>query len=58
MSKLALRTLIGHVNTWLPAPLVEYPYGYVSDGEAAATFARWRKAVRDSVPRWPIRRSG
>ena len=58
MSKLALRTLIGHVNTWLPAPLVEYPYAYVSDSEAAAIFAGWRKAVRDSVPRWPIRRSG
>jgi hypothetical protein len=48
----ALRALLLQINTWLTTPLVESPYAYVSDDEKMATFANWRKAVRDSVPRW------
>jgi len=48
----ALKSLILRINGWLPAPLVEGPYAYVADGEKKTTFAEWRKAVRDSIPRW------
>jgi hypothetical protein len=48
----ALQTLIHEINMWLPTPLVVDPYRYVSDDEKAATFAKWRKSVRNSVPLW------
>jgi hypothetical protein len=48
----ALQALMLHINTWLATPLVESPYAYVSDDEKTATFATWRKAVRDSVQLW------
>ena len=48
----ALRALIHRINAWLPAPLVESPYGSLADDEKKAVFAQWRKAVRESVPRW------
>ena len=48
----ALKGLISKINTWLPTPLVEQPYGYVADAEKNAVFAGCRKAVRESVPRW------
>jgi hypothetical protein len=48
----ALQALMLHLNEWVTPPLVESPYAYVSDADKEATFATWRKAVRDSVPRW------
>jgi hypothetical protein len=48
----ALRALIFRINPWLPTPLVEWPYASVTDNEKKAIFAEWRRAVRDSVPRW------
>ena len=48
----ALRALILRLNAWLPAPLVEWPYVSLADGEKKMIFAEWRKVVRDSVPRW------
>ena len=48
----ALKALILRINGWLPAPLVESPYAYVADDKKKTTFAEWRKAVRDSIPRW------
>lgn len=47
----ALRRLIAIVNTWLPSPLVEYPYESGGPDEER-TFARWRAFVRGSVPQW------
>jgi hypothetical protein len=44
--------LILQINTWLTTPLVESPHDYVSDDEKGATFAKWRKAVRDTVRLW------
>jgi hypothetical protein len=48
----ALKALIVRLNGWLPAPLVEWPYVSLADGEKKMTFAEWRKVVRESVPRW------
>ena len=48
----ALQTLILKINAWLPAPVVEEPYGYVADDEKKTVFAQWRRAIRESIPRW------
>ena len=48
----ALQTLILKINAWMPALVVEEPYGYVADDDKKTVFAQWRRAVRESVQSW------
>ena len=54
ISESAFKELINRVNAWVPTPLVERPYDYVSPETRAAVFGEWRRRVRESVPQWNV----